>query len=311
MSDSGGGPTFSIRLPDVSRLTPALDVVAGALFYGQGLAISRFVGIPTDPDTVALGLLVVVSGHGGLHFLAAFLRARSKQGPYGPEDPSAPLRGPIRKTTRAPFLGAVLTLTLWATGLSAAVLQESFPPLAWAFLALAFIVGWGWVHPSSSLPTSGYGEIALSIAMAGLIPAFAFSLQSSELHPLLLFSAGPLIALHFAMLIVFQLRRFGHDSRLERKTLSVRVGWPSAMRAHDAALLTGLLLVAAGPAVGMPNRVWLGFLLVVPLAGAQIWQMARIRRGFPARWGMTSAVAMATFGLALYLELTGYLLTMA
>jgi 1,4-dihydroxy-2-naphthoate octaprenyltransferase len=310
MSEGSDGPTLSIRLPEVSRLTPALDLLAGALLYGLGVAIARFVGIPIDGNSAALGWFVMVSGHAGLHLLTAFLRIRS-QPPDPEEAPSQIPASPIQRIARVPFLATLLALTFWATGLSAALLQGSFPPLAWALLALVFGVGLAWVHPSVPLRTSGYGEVVLSITLAGLVPAFAFSIQSSLVNPLLLFSVAPLMAFHFSMLIVFQLRRFGADSRLGRGTLSVRIGWPRAMAAHDVALLTGLLLVAVALFFGLPGRVGFGFLLVVPLAFAQIWQMDRIRRAFPARWNLLTAVAMATFGLALYLELTGFLLTMA
>jgi len=311
MSEGSDGPTLSIRLPEVSRLTPVLDLLAGALLYGLGVAIARFVGIPTDGNAAALGWILIVSGHAGLHLLAAFLRIRS-QPLSDTKDTASPIpAGPIQRTARVPFLATLLALTFWATGLSAALLQGSFPPLAWAFLTLAFGVGVAWVHPSVALRTSGYGEVVLSITLAGLIPAFAFSIQSDLLHPLLFFSVAPLVAFHFALLIVFQLRRFGADSRLGRGTLSVRIGWPRAMGAHDVALLAGLVLVAVATFYGLPSRVGLGLLLVVPLALAQIWQMERIRRAFPARWNSLSLVAMATFGLALYLELTGFLLTMA
>ncbi|MEX2030236.1 MAG: hypothetical protein WD906_04620 [Anaerolineales bacterium] len=311
MSEGSDGPTLSIRLPEAARLAPALDLLAGALLYGLGVAIARFVGIPIDGYSAALGWFVIISGHAGLHLLTAFLRIRSRP-PSVPGDASSlNSAAPIPRTTRAPFLATLLALTLWATGLSAALLQGSFPPLAWAFLMLAFGAGVAWIHPSVPLRTSGYGEVVLSITVAGLIPAFAFSLQSSLLHPLLLFSVAPLIAFHFAMLIVFQLRRYGTDFRLGRGTLAVRIGWPRAMGAHDFALLTGLALVAVASFYGLPSRVGFGLLLVVPLVFSQIWQMDRIRRAFPARWNLLTTVSMATFGLALYLELTGFLLTMA
>lgn len=286
-----------------------LYLLAGAVLFGLGTAVARYVGVPTDGRLAGLGLLTVVAGQFGLHFLAAFLAARLDPASGDEARPPTPVL--LNDATRLPLAAALVGLVVWGTALSLVVQQGSFPPLAWVILGLAFVVGLAWVLPPRRLAASGYGEVALSTAMAGLVPAFGFSLQGGNLHPLLLMSVVPLLALHFALLIVLELPEYARDLRLAKGNLLVRLGWAPAMRAHDLAVLFAVGVMAYASFQGLPYRVALGSLLALPLALAQLWQMERLRRGFPARWRTITTVAMGTFGLTLYLELAGYLLTMA
>lgn len=299
----------SSRLGRAIVMAKPLYLLAGAVLFGLGTAVARYVGVPTDGRLVGLGLLTVVAGQFSLHFLAAFLTARLAVAPGNDGRPPATLL--LHDATRLPLAAALVGLAIWGTSLSLAVQQGSFPPLAWVILILGFAVGLAWVLPSLKLASSGYGEVALSTAVAGLVPAFGFSLQGGSLDALLLMSVVPLIALHFAMLIVLELPEYARDLRLAKGNLLVRLGWAPAMRAHDLAVLLAAGVMAYASFQGLPYRVALGTLLALPLAVAQVWQMERLRRGFPARWRTITTVAMGTFGLTLYLELAGYLLTMA
>ena len=122
-------------------------------------------------------------------------------------------------------------------------------------------------------------------------------------------STTPLIALCFAMIVVFGLPDYATDLKHGKRTLMVRIGWSSGMRAHDVAIVFALISFEAAFSVGLPARVGLGALFVVPLAMAQIWQMNRIRQGYPPRWNVLTFSALALFVIAAYLELAGYLLT--
>lgn len=286
-----------------------LYLLAGAVLFGLGTAVARFVGVPTDGGLVGLGLITVVAGQFGLHFLGPFFAARVEAASVGKAEGAADVL--LDDATRFPLAAALVGLVVWGSALTLAVQRGAFPPLAWAILALGFAVGVVWVLPSRRLAGSGYGEVALSTAMAGLVPAFGFSLQGGSLHPLLLMSVVPLIALHFAMLIVLELPDYARDLRLGRGNLLVRLGWAASMRAHDLAILLAAVVMAYASSSGLPYRVALGSTLALPLAAAQLWQMERLRRGFPARWRTITTVAMGTFGLTLYLEVVGYLLTMA
>jgi 1,4-dihydroxy-2-naphthoate octaprenyltransferase len=121
-------------------------------------------------------------------------------------------------------------------------------------------------------------------------------------------STTPLIALSFAMIIIFELPDYATDLKHDKRTLMVRLGWSAGMRAHDVAIVFALISYAAAFSLGLPPRVGLGALFVAPLALAQIWQLNRIRQGYPPRWNVLTFSAMALFAIAAYLELAGYLL---
>jgi 1,4-dihydroxy-2-naphthoate octaprenyltransferase len=176
-------------------------------------------------------------------------------------------------------------------------------------LLLSFAGAFFYSAPPLRLASSGYGEIIAALVVAGLTPTFAYTLQTGELHRLLLMSTTPLIALCFAMIIIFELPDYASDLKYEKRTLMVRLGWSAGMRAHDIAIVFALLSYAAAFSLGLPARVGLGALFVVPLAVAQIWQLNRIRQGYPPRWNILTFSAMALFAVAAYLELAGYLLT--
>jgi len=145
--------------------------------------------------------------------------------------------------------------------------------------------------------------------MAGLIPTFCFALQTGELHRLLLMTTTPLVALHFATMIALELPNYASNIKWDKRTLMVRLGWVTAMRLHDLAILFAIVSFTVASFNGLPRRVTIGALIALPLAAAQIWQMDRIRRGYPARWRTLTNGALGLFGLTAYLELIGYLLS--
>ena len=149
----------------------------------------------------------------------------------------------------------------------------------------------------------------MSLVIAGLIPTFCFALQTGELHRLLVMSTTPLVALHFATMIALELPDYASNIKWDKRTLMIRLGWATAMKLHDLAILFAVASFTVAFFNGLPRRVTIGVLIALPLAAAQIWQMDRIRRGYPARYRTLINVALSLFGLTTYLELIGYLLS--
>jgi hypothetical protein len=87
----------------------------------------------------------------------------------------------------------------------------------------------------------------------------------------------------------------------------VRVGWQTGMRLHDVAIAVAVVAFVFGYINGLPLRVATGALIALPLGLAQVWQMARIRAGAPARWREFLLSAVFLFGVTAYLVLVGYL----
>jgi 1,4-dihydroxy-2-naphthoate octaprenyltransferase len=293
------------------RLSRPHFLAGGFLLYGLGAAIASYLGRPVDLGLYALGQALVSSIQLMTHYLNEYFDATA--------DAANPNRtlvsggsgalGPEGLPRKVALYSGILSLALAATIASAALVGGALPTLAWTILALIFLGAYFYSAPPVRLVASGYGEIAAAGVVAGLLPSFGYAVQTGELHRLLLMSTTPLIALCFAMLLVFQLPDYATDMKHAKRTLMVRLGWQAAMRAHDLAIAFALLSLMVAYLNGLPARVALGALIAAPLGLAQIWQMHRIRLGFAPRWTTLTVSALALFALAAYLELAGYLLS--
>ncbi len=293
------------------RLSRPLFLLGGVLLYALGAAIAAYLGRPIDATLYLVGQVLVTLLQLMTRYLNEYFDSEADQenssrtwlsggsGAIGPE-------GLPKKVA---LYAAVITLALATTISTAALVTGAFPLLAWPVLLLSFSGAFFYSAPPLRLATSGYGEIIAALVVAGLTPAFAYALQTGELHRLLLMSTTPLIALCFAMIVVFELPDYATDLKHRKRTLMVRLGWSAGMRAHDIAIVFALVSFAVAFSLGLPPKVGFGALIVVPLALAQIWQLNRIRQGYPPKWNILTFSAMALFAIAAYLELVGYLLT--
>ncbi len=119
--------------------------------------------------------------------------------------------------------------------------------------------------------------------------------MAGEIHRLIPMSTTALIAFWFAASIVSQLSSYAEDIRLDRKTLTIRIGWQKAMFLHDAALEFGILTLVLAFAFGYPTSISLSLLIILPLIITQIHHMNRIRRGAPPGFRWTEWTAAAIF----------------
>ena len=78
-------------------------------------------------------------------------------------------------------------------------------------------------------------------------------LQTGELHRLVAMSTFPLIALHFAMMLVFELPDYANDIKFEKLTLMVRVGWEHGVTFHNILILVAYLLIGLAMLFGFPS----------------------------------------------------------
>ncbi len=291
------------------RLSRPHFLLGGLLLYALGASISSYLGKPVDSAVYILGQGIVTSIQLMTHYLNEYYDAPGDNananrtlfsggsGALGPE-------GLPRITALYAGIVAMASAAIFTVML---VARDTTPLLAWLVLIMAFVGAFGYSAPPLRLIHSGYGELVASFVVAGLIPTFAFCLQTGELHRLLFMTTLPLVALHFAMMISFEIPDYASDLKYGKRTLMVRAGWQTAMRFHDAAILFAGLAFLGAYLSGFPWRVSLGTLIAVPLGIAQIWQMSRIRRGQPPNWKILTLNAMLVFGLTAYLEWMGFI----
>ncbi|MCJ7568474.1 MAG: prenyltransferase [Anaerolineales bacterium] len=301
------------RSTDYLRLSLHLSrphfLLGGFLLFGLGAAIATYLGKPVDWSLYILGQLLVTSIQLMAQAMYTFFDNTREQ-----EVTFRSLFGGDRKALEpahlpytAALISAIVTLTISATLAAILLVVKNVSFVTWAFVLIGFLTAFFYSTPHVRLKTTGYGEIIAAIVVASFVPIFSFTLQTGELHRLLLMSTIPLAALLFAALIAFEFPDYASDLKRDRQTLMVRIGWESAMKLHDLAILFAIISFITAYVIGLPDRVALGALISFPLAIAQIWQMNRIKAGAAARWRTFTLSALALFALTAYLELMGYI----
>ena len=201
---------------------------------------------------------------------------------------------------RTALLAALACLTVGAV-LTVLLLRDHYlngPALV--VLVFAFLGSFFYSSPPFRLASTGYGELTTSVLVANLVPAFAFLLQTGEVHRLLAMVTFPLTFLHLAMLMAFSLPDYGTDLKFNKKTAMVRLGWQRGMSLHNLLIPLAYVVLVLAVVQGMPLRLaWPGF-LTLPVGIFQIWQMNQIAEGKKPRWQLLTFTAIALFGMTAY-----------
>jgi 1,4-dihydroxy-2-naphthoate octaprenyltransferase len=159
--------------------------------------------------------------------------------------------------------GAALVALFFAARLS-------LPALPFGALALA--AAWSYSGPPLYLVRNGWGEIVASLVVAGMVPVVGFIMQShGPLPSHLLFTVLPLVLIHFAMLISFQIPDRAADALAGKHTICVRFGLRRTAVVHNIALVAAFTIIALQAVARIPGAGPAMF--IFPLA---LWQMVRL-----------------------------------
>lgn len=293
------------------QLSRPVFLLGGILLYALGAAIAAYLGFQIVASIYVLGQIIVTS----IQLMTQYLN-EYYDNTIDEENKNRTLFtggsgaiGPEKLSRDTALYSAAAAITVAATASVVLLVAGGTALVSWLIILIAFVGAFFYSSPPLKLSTSGYGELTTSFIVAGLVPAVAFTLQTDELHRLVFMSTMPLIALHFAMMLAFELPDYASDLKHNKRTLMIRAGWKTGMRLHDAAIaLAGVSLVVAY-FYGLPHRVVLGSLIALPLALAQLWQVERIRRGYPTRWLTLTFGAIGLFALTAYLIMVGFVLS--
>jgi 1,4-dihydroxy-2-naphthoate octaprenyltransferase len=290
------------------RLSRPWFLLGAILLYGLGLALVHYLGERIHVPLAVEGLLLVLALQLVVHYLNEFYDAEA--------DAANPNRtlfsggsGALGKEglARATAVQAAFVCLAFVALLATAMLvRGETPVLAWAVFALMLVASFFYSAPPVRLVSSGYGEFVAAVIVSALVPTFAYSLQTGALHRLLFLATAPLVLFNFAMILAFEVPDYGTDLKYGKRTLMVRLGWDSGMRLHDATIVVAVVALLAGAPLGLPPRVTVGLLIVLPLAAAQVWQMGRLRRGAKPNWTMLTGGAVALYVLSSYLTFAGF-----
>ena len=285
------------------KLSRPFFLLGAALVYALGVGIANYLGVTVDWGLYLLGQAWVTTMQLATHYFNEYFDS--------PADAA--------NTNRTLFSGGSGALgedglprevALWAgiaalTGaasITVMLMRAVGPnPALVLVMTLIFLGALFYSIPPVRLVESGYGELTTSFVVACLVPAFAFILQTGELHRLVAMSTFPLLALHLAMMLAFELPDFANDLKYEKLTLMVRLGWERGMVLHNFMILTAYLLIGLAMLFGFPLPIALPALLSLPLGLFGIWYMTRIAAGAKPNWNLLGWLAVLVFGVTAYL----------
>lgn len=290
------------------RVSRPLFLIGAVLVYALGGGVAHYLGVTVDWGLYFLGQAWVTILQLSAHFLNEYFDA--------PADVDNPNRTPFSggsgevgpdKLPRATVLLAAATCLAVVASLTVLIIRQAHPsPETLLIMVLIFLGAFFYSVPPVRLVSSGYGELTTSIIVANLVPAFAFLMQSGELHRLLAMSTFPLTAVHLSMMLAFELPDYTNDIKYEKGTLMVRMGWKRGMTLHNFLILSAYFLLGLAVTLGMPLSIaWPAF-LTLPLGLLQIWQMRRVADGTRPNWTTLTIVPVVLFMAMAYLLTFAY-----
>lgn len=273
------------------------------MLYALGVGIGVFLARPIDWRVYLLGQGIVLALQLMAFFLVAYFRAepdsvRLARRRRGDENDGESEEGFVPRSIMLLIGLSALTVAAALTVLLFAV--QALNPTVLVYLGLAFLLAFFYAVPPVQLAESGYGELTNAIFLANLTPTLGYTLQTGELHRLLAMLTFPLTALFLAMSLALSLQTYYRDTKSERQTLMVRVGWRRGMVIHNLMVLAAYFLIGLAALLGLPWSLTWPSLLTLPLGMFQIYQIWQISLGAPPRWRLLRLTAVSTLGLMVY-----------
>lgn len=282
------------RIKNLLSFSQPLLLALASLSYFLGIGIARYLGLAENLLIFGLGFGWVILLLLAMNLLAVYFR------PYN--EPLIEKETIVERNWLRAAAFQIVVVSLGAVALLTVFLfQNGLPPTAIFFATLILLASFAYALPPLRFITNGFGELTLAILLAALIPAFGFTLQTDEIHRLLGAVAFPLTALTLAFFLILNFPTFAKDTKYERRTLLVRIGWERAIPLHHFLILSAYLLFAAMPLIGFPWAVIWPVFLVMPFALFQIYWMQQVALGASPNWKFLIALASTVLGLTAYI----------
>jgi len=285
------------------KLSRPFFLLGAILVYALGVGIARYLGFTIDWGLYFLGQAWVTTLQLATHYFNEYFdspadAANANRTLFSGGSGALGEDGLPREVA---FWAGIAMLTGTTSFTVMLIRVIGFNPPVFIVMGLTFLGAFFYSIPPVRLVESGYGELTTSIVVASLVPALAFILQSGELHRLIAMSTFPLITLHLAMMLAFELPDYANDLKYDKLTLMVRVGWERGITLHNVLILIAYLLIGLAMLFGFPLPVALPALLSLPLGLFQIWYINRIAAGAKPNWNFLALLAVLVFGVTAYL----------
>jgi 1,4-dihydroxy-2-naphthoate octaprenyltransferase len=284
------------------RLARPHFLLGGFLLYALGAVIARYEGYPINFRVYWVGQLFVTSIQLMTQFLNEYWdadgdRLNTSRTPFSG---GSGMLGPGGLARDTAFTAAVVCLAIASAAAVWLVIETQIAPAALAIMVLAFLGSYFYSSPPVSLVKTGFGEMAASVLVAGLVPAMGHLLQAGRPSVTVLLATAPLVVYHFAMLVAFEFPDFLSDEASGKLTFLVRLGRRRGAIIHNWALLVAIALTALATFVGLPAQVALAVVISSPLVLLQIATIRRMQRAEPVSFTRLTFVAVLIFTLTAY-----------
>lgn len=283
------------RLRTLFRLSQPLNLFFAVLTYSLGAGIARYLGNLNQPVVFFLGLGGILLAQLSMSLLAEVYRPLNE--PINPDE----TRFEREAVRTAAMLVAITALAAAALVVVLLRQEEILSLVAVLFLGLSLVTVIAYAVPPLRLVNRGFGEFAMAVHLAFIVPSLGFVLQVGVYHRLVGIVSFPLTLLALAYFLVMDFPSFASDQRYGRVTLLRRMTWERAVPLHHVLLVVSYLLLASALLTGISFRlIWPAF-LTLPFALLQIFWLRNISLGVRPIWNLLTINAMAVFGLTAYL----------
>lgn len=255
------------------RLTRPLFLVGGVLLYALGNLVAIRDGYTFSLARMLIGQALVTAIQLMTHYTNEYYDQagdRLNQNRTWFSGGS----GILSSNTLSPQVARYSIIATTAIALIFILLAGLQVPGAALIGLFSLVVGWSYSGPPLRLVSSGLGELAASIIVALTVPVVGYMLQSSgSLNPDLLLICLPLLLIHFAMLIAFQIPDLQADQSVGKRTLAVRMGLERVIRLHNFSIFAAFCVILVLTLMDWPGSHYTR--LALPLA---LWQALAVRR---------------------------------
>ncbi|HSM54972.1 MAG TPA: prenyltransferase [Candidatus Sulfomarinibacteraceae bacterium] len=277
------------------RLGRPLFLAGGFVLHGLGAAMALYDGASLSLAALFWGQAAVTATQVMTHYSNDYFDLDADRANPSPTRWSGGSRilPQGRVAPRLALWAALVALVIALIAALAAALALRPGPLALPLLLLALFLAWSYSAPPLRLHSTGLGEAAGALLIAGLTPLVGYYLQAGKLGPTPLLAVTPLVLLQFVMLLVVSFPDERGDAAAGKETLVVRLGGARAARLLQLILVVFYLMLPLLWAAGLPSLV-IAALLIFTLPG-MVWMAWRVGQGKwrePAWWNWFGFVSI-------------------
>jgi 1,4-dihydroxy-2-naphthoate octaprenyltransferase len=271
------------------------------VFYLMGAGIHKYLGGIVDWGRFAIGLLCILLLHSSSLLLEVYFEDQDAETYH--------IVNPIKKDRKDNQIS--VNKMLFSAGLATfasggiltyvMIIQKVLTPVSSMVLGIAFISSLLYAIPPFNLASRGFGEVVQSILISAIYPAFAFLIQSSELHrliPMITFSFTPLL---LATMISIGMPKYLQNILEHKKTILVVLKWKLGIEIHNIMIFLSYFILGLAALFGLSWSLIWPFLLPMPLSILSVIEVLRIRIGAKPRWSILLLGGYGSLGCTIYL----------